>query len=125
METQKTRKPRTSYSLDVFGKFCRKIRIDLDIDIVTWAKELETSSQTVNAYEYGRKTPDIIFLGKLSKLIATKAPQYLQEFTEQFTLSQNVVFTSGLSVEQMALIKGVLNGSVRLSPSENETESVE
>ncbi len=57
MET-KQRKPRTVFTLTAFGKFCSKLRIDLDISVPDWAKALDTTAQTINSYEYGRKEFD-------------------------------------------------------------------
>ena len=107
------KKSRTVSTPNQFGKFCAKLRIDANITAPEWAKLLETSTQTVNAYEYGRRDLDIPFLAKVAAVVGKYAPKSLAEFNEEFVLAKGVIFTGSLSQEQKELIAGVLNGTVR------------
>ena len=120
MET-KQRKARTLSLLNNFGKFCSKLRIDLGYTLSEWAEELGISTQTVNAYEFGRKELDTTHLIKVSRLISKKVPHALVEFNNQFAIPAGVVLLDGLTKEQINLIIAAVNGTVRLEPEELET----
>lgn len=120
MET-KQRKARTLSLLNNFGKFCSKLRIDLGYTLSEWAEELGISTQTVNAYEFGRKELDTTHLVKVSRLISKKVPHALVEFNNQFAIPAGVVLLDGLTKEQINLIIAAVNGTVRLEPEELET----
>lgn len=124
MET-KQRKPRTVSTLTAFGKFCSKLRIDLDISVPDWAKALDTNAQTVKSYEYGRKELDVPFLIKLGELISEKSPKSLTEFNNQFVIPTGVVFINGLTDEQRELVIGVVNGTISITPISDENASCE
>ena len=117
----KQRKPRSPSVLNDFGKFCSKLRIDLNITVPDWAKALETSAQTVNNYEYGRKELELPFLLKLGKLIAQKSPASLVEFNNRFVIPTGIVFIDGLTAEQRELVIGAVNGTIRITPVDENT----
>lgn len=119
MET-KQRKARTRSLLNNFGKFCSKLRIDLGYTLSEWAEELGISTQTANAYEFGRKELDTAHLVKVGRLISKKVPHALVEFNNQFVIPAGVVLLDGLTKEQISLIIAAVNGTVRLEPEETE-----
>lgn len=117
------KKSRTVSTPNQFGKFCSKLRIDADLTAPEWAKLLETSTQTVNAYEYGRRDLDIPFLAKVAVVVGKYAPEALAEFNENFVASKGVIFTGSLTQEQKELIAGVLNGTVRAVSAPAEAQA--
>lgn len=105
-------------TLTDFGKFCKTVRIMHELSSPKWAELLETSAQTVTAYEHGRKELTTTFKLKVADVLNAVDKARLSEFNEQFLIPDGVIYINHLNESQKDLVQSVLNGSVKIVDTE-------